>query len=413
MTCINRNIELKAKKLLEMFPVIVILGARQVGKTTFSKQIGLGWKYIDLEDQNTFENVTRDLSFFLSQYPRNVIFDESQECPNLFKVLRGVIDSNRTEKGRFILTGSSSPELGYRISETLAGRVGILELGTLKANEYYSKPLSNFYNFFYEKCSVQSIKNIIPEIKLLPVSAMQKVWLKGGYPEPVLQDNQDFYNQWMENYRDTYINRDIGKLFPRLNKFAYRRFLSILVKLSGTIINKRDIARAVEVSEGTIREYITIAEGTFLWKSLPSLERNIIKSIIKMPKGYIRDPGLLHYLLRIYSFDELFEHPVVGASFEGFVIEEIIKGLQSTFITNWQGSYYRTRSGAEIDLILEGAFGTLPIEIKQGFITSKKQLNSLTKFIEEHNIPVGMIINQSEMVEWLTPKIVQIPIGCL
>lgn len=215
----------------------------------------------------------------------------------------------------------------------------------------------------------------------------------------------------MESYRDTYINRDIARLFPRLNKIAYRRFLTILSKLSGTIINKRDLGRAIEVTEGTVKDYLKIVEGTFLWRALPSFERNIIKSIIKMPKGYIRDTGLLHYLIRIKSFEELFEDPLVGFSFGAFVVEELIKGLQATSATNWEPYYYRTRNGAEIDLILDGFFGLLPIEIKYGTSVHLKQITALIQFVEEHNLPLGMVINQSESVEWITPKIVQIPVG--
>ena len=159
------------------------------------------------------------------------------------------------------------------------------------------------------------------------------------------------------------------------------------------------------------KNILKIVEGTFLWRSLPSFERNIIKSVIKMPKGYIRDTGLLHYLTRIGSFEELFEDPLVGISFEGFVVEELLKGLQATLVTNWQPYYYRTKNGAEIDLILDGSFGLLPIEIKYGTSVRLKQLTALSQFIEEHQLPLGIVINQSESIEWITPKIVQIPVG--
>ena len=410
MTGVNRNFEHKAKKTLEMFPVLAILGARQVGKTTLAKTLGAGWKYLDLENPDDYDLITRDPTFFFQQYPRNVIIDEAQMYPELFSVLRGVIDAQRTEKGRFILTGSSSPELLSQISETLAGRIGLLELGTLKANEYYQKPLSPFYELFSETLNP---KNLISGPAPLSNEEVQLLWLKGGYPEPLLMQDDLFYAQWMENYRDTYINRDIAKLFPRLNKVAYRRFLTILSKLSSTIINKQDVGKALEVSQVTVKEYIAIAEGTFLWRSLPSFERNIIKSVIKMPKGYIRDTGLLHYLTRINSLENLMTDPLVGHSFESFVIEEILKGLEATFTTNWQPYYYRTRNGAEIDLLLDGPFGLLPIEIKYGTSVRLKQLTALSEFIQEHNLPFGMVINQSASVEWLTPKIVQIPVGWL
>ena len=137
------------------------------------------------------------------------------------------------------------------------------------------------------------------------------------------------------------------------------------------------------------------------------------KTVVKMPKGYIRDTGLLHHSLRIDTLDKLYKHPAVGLSFESFVIEEIIKGLQALPITNWEVHYYRTRAGAEIDLLVEGLFGLLPIEIKYGSTVSKSQLQSLTRFIEEHDLPFGLIINQSQAPEWLTPHIYQLPIGWL
>ena len=254
MNDIRRNLEYKSKKLLEMFPVLAILGARQVGKTTLAKNLISGWKYIDLEDPDDFDLINRNPKLFFKQYPRHVIIDEAQNYPELFSILRGIIDQHRSEKSRFIITGSSSPELLSQVSETLAGRIGLIELGTLKANEYYQKPLSPFYDLFSQKLSPA---HIISGPAPLSTFEMQTLWFKGGYPEPLLEGSSTFYQQWMDNYRNTYINRDIAKLFPRLNKIAYRRFLTILSKLSGTIINKRDLARALEVTEGTVREYIS------------------------------------------------------------------------------------------------------------------------------------------------------------
>ncbi len=410
MSGIKRNIQEKVLKLLGMFPVVLILGARQVGKTTFCKQLVPQWKYFDLEKPDDFELISRNPVLFFEYYPMNIVFDEAQEYPEIFRVLRGIIDNNPNQNGRYIITGSSSPELLQHTSETLAGRIGIIELGTLKANEYYNQPLSDFYQLFSNKLEKSTIISGSPPLSTLQMTTL---WFKGGYPKPLLSNDIEYHAQWMENYRNTYINRDIAKLFPRLNRFAFQRFLSILCKLSGTILNRSDVARAIETSEKTVKEYITIAEETFLWRSLPSFEKNVIKSIIKMPKGYIRDSGLLHYLVHIHSFDELLLDPLVGNSFEAFVIEELLKGLQATFVTNWNAHYYRTRKGAEIDLILEGPFGTLPIEIKFGTSIRLKQITALIQFVKEFNLPLGLVINQSERVEWITENIVQIPIGWL
>jgi predicted AAA+ superfamily ATPase len=407
---LKRNIFSKAQELLEQFPVVAVLGARQVGKTTLAKELAPDWRYIDLEYPDDINLIEPDPGFFFKQFPAHIIIDEAQILPELFPVLRSVIDADREQKGRFILTGSSSPDLLTSISETLAGRIAIIELGTFKANELYQQPLSPFYQIFIHKLN----KEKLPRGKApLNINQMQDIWLNGGYPEPVLSPNEAFYDQWMENYRDTYINRDLALMFPRLNKVAYRRFLTMLSQLSGTILNKRDLARAIEVNEKTISEYVDIASGTYLWRPLNSYEKNIEKAVIKMPKGYIRDTGLLHYLLKIQDQDDLLHHPQVGHSFEGFVVEEICKGLSSLMLTNWDVHFYRTRNKAEIDLIIDGSFGVLPIEIKQGQRIEPKQLTTLTAFIKEHNLAFGMIVNQSSEALWLTDCIYQLPVGWL
>ena len=244
----------------------------------------------------------------------------------------------------------------------------------------------------------------------LSTEAITTSWLKGGYPEPLQHSATEPYALWMENYQQTYVYRDIAKLFPRLNKITYQRFLSMLSKLSSTIMNKAELARALEVSEPTIKEYLSTAEGTFLWRQLPSYERNVKKSVIKMPKGHLRDSGLTHYLLKISDLTALYGDPAIGHSFEGFVIEELIKGLQATTVTNWEIYYYRTRNGAEIDLIIAGPFGILPIEIKYGQKINFHQLKAIQNFIVERDLPFGIVINQAKNAEWLTPRLFQLPV---
>lgn len=166
------------------------------------------------------------------------------------------------------------------------------------------------------------------------------------------------------------------------------------------------------MSQPTISDYLDIADGTFLWRKLPSFEKNSLKQIIKMPHGHIRDSGLLHHLLRSDSLENLQNDPMAGFSFEAFVIEEIIKGLQDAHLRDVNAYYYRTRSGAEIDLILEGQFGILPIEIKYGISVSHQQLRTLSEFVINNKLPFGILVNQAEEIRWLTDHIVQVPIGC-
>jgi uncharacterized protein len=406
---LTRNLQAKIRTRLTQFPIIALLGARQTGKTTLSKLVAPDWKYVDMEDADDYEYLSRDLKFFFKQHSTHVIFDEAQEYPELFRTLRGVVDQQREKKGRFIITGSSSPELLSAISESLAGRIAIINVGTLKANEIYKKPLSPFYQLFESKIAKQNLPTTPPP---LSIQEIQSAWFSGGYPEPVLED-KDTYLAWMDYYRDTYVNRDIARLFPKLNRTAYRRFFQMLCQLSGTILNKRDIGRAIEVNEKTVSEYIDIAAGTYIWRRLPSYEKNIEKSVIKMPKGYLRDAGLTHHMLRLYDFDELLYHPSVSRSFEAFVVEEICKGIESTNTTNWQPFYYRTKNKAEIDLIIDGTFGVLPIEIKQGIKVQKRDLITMTRFIAEQRLDFGLVINQSTEPKWLTEHIYQLPAGWL
>ncbi len=242
---------------------------------------------------------------------------------------------------------------------------------------------------------------------------VHQAWLTGGYPEPVLRQDAMFQEFWMAEYQKTYLFRDVAKLFPRLNHQAYQRFLSILGRLSGTIVNKSDLARSIEISEPTIKDYLQIAEGTFLWRSIPGFDAHPLRQVVKMPKGHFRDSGLLNYLLRIRTLDDLFNHPHVGHLFESFVIEQIINHLNTLPITNWRPYYYRTKHGAEIDLILEGHFKMLPIEIKLGQTVTQKQLLTLKAFLKENNLPLGMVINQADDIDMLAENIIQVPVQFL
>jgi len=413
MTGIKRNLEEKINKLLTFFPAVIILGVRQGGKTTLAKQLKPNWKYFDMEKASDFDLVTRDFDFFFRENPGQLIIDEAQQAPEIFRELRGVIDSNREHKGRFILTGSSSFDLLKNVSESLAGRVAIVELGALKFNEFYRKPLSPFYKMFdtpLSSSTLDYLKSLQVEISH---TGVMDVFLKGGYPEPALNGDDEFRQAWMENYFQAYAQRDIRILFPRLDISKYRRFIMMLSSLSGTIINRSELGRSLETSEVTVKEYMDIAHGSYLWRNVPSFEKSVTKSILKMPKGIFRDSGLLHFLQKIRNNDQLMVYPRVGLNFEVFIIEEIIKGLEATMLIGWEYFYYRTRNGAEVDMIIQGDFGVLPIEIKFGLHTDRNQLASLRKFIAENNLPLAIVINNSEEVAMLADGIIQIPVGLL
>ena len=411
MTDIRRNLEDQINHLLSLFPVVMLVGARQTGKTTLSKMGRSEWHYFDLENASDYDFINRDYNFFFKEYPNHIIFDEAQEMPELFRQLRGFIDANRKQTGRFIITGSSSPDLLEQASDSLAGRVAILEIGTLKMNEHRQQALPPIYKIFEQALNEDSL-DYIKSLEC-PIDDVIPYFLRGGYPEPTLMEDDYAYNIWMENYYRTYVNRDVKKLFPRLDAIRYRRFVAMLSSLSGTIINKAQLGRSVDVSEVTIRDYLDIADKTFFWRTIPSYETSKSKSTVKMPKGIVRDSGINHYLTGINSRETLLRSAQVGHNFESFIIEEIIKGIQASKVTRWDYYYYRTKNGAEIDLILEGSFGLLPIEIKFGQKTTLKQLSSLQQFVKRHELPLGVVINNGTEVRQLSENIIQIPAGCL
>ena len=378
MTYIKRNVEKVIRKFLSFFPVVLIIGSRQAGKTTLARECVPDWEYFDLEKGKDFDYISRDPDFFFREHNDRVVIDEAQEYPQLFKELRSVVDSDRQKKGRFLLSGSSSPALLKNVSETLAGRVGVVELGTLKVNEALRTPLPDFYKVFGKPLHYEDDFSFLRKLACPQVDIWQR-FLTGGYPEIVMSTDKEFHQAWMENYYQLYINRDIKRLFPRIDSIKYRRFIEMLSSLSGTVINKAQLGRAIDCSEVAVRDYLEIVDKTFLWRRIPSYEKSKAKSVIKMPKGIFRDIGLAQYLTGIETKDRLIRHPTVALNFESFVIEELIKGVQALGSIRFNYYYYRTRGGAEIDFILEGAFGVLPFEIKLGTTTTLKQLTSLAK----------------------------------
>ncbi len=405
----HRNIERKINELLGFFPVVILLGVRQCGKTTLAKMLRPNWRYFDLERGKDFDFVSRDFDFFIKEYPHSIIIDEAQRYPALFQELRGVIDKDRQRKNRFLLTGSSSLELVKNVSESLAGRVGLVELGTFKSNESFALALPDFYNIFTERLS-HSTKDFLKNLKpIISYDQLMESFLKGGYPEPTLTRGNRFYNAWMENYFQTYVQRDIRSLFPRLELIKYQRFVSMLSALSGTIINRSQVGRSLDISEKSIRDYLEIAEGSYVWRNIPSYEGSVSKSVVKMPKGNFRDSGLANFIQGINSRDQLFNYPNVGTCFEAFISEEIIKGIQATDAVNWNYYYFRTKNGAEIDMILEGQFGTLPIEIKLGSGIKQRQIQTLKSFVYNNDLPLGIVINNSDSIEMIADRIIQIP----
>ena len=413
MDYLPRNLLPKVERLLKNFPAVAILGVRQCGKSTLAKMVGKNWKLMDLENPAHRETLRSDPMLFFQENPERVIFDEVQMEPELFAVLRSVIDQNRHQNGRFILSGSSSFELNKNISESLAGRIAIVECSPMKMNELKGESLSNFYGIFERKISKKDLEVLK---RLVPTKTIQEVkhfLLKGGYPQPLIKNDPRYHRDWMENYFSTYINRDMRALFPAMDILKYRRVIKMLSRLSGTILNKSEIARSAETSEKSVRDYLEIVSGTFFWRTLPAYKTSKIKTTLSSPKGHYRDSGLLFYLQNVFSQEELDCYPGLGNAYESFIVEEILRGIQSVNGVNLAPWHFRTKAGAEIDLILEGSFGLLPVEIKYRSHVKKSELATMQNFIKLHKLPYGLVVSNCQTPSLVGDNIVQIPVGCL
>lgn len=393
---------------LKMFPCVIITGVRQCGKTTLLHELPEKWKIFDLEKSSDYEVVSRDPELFLRLNSSFTAIDEGQILPSLFPALRVAIDADREKCGRFVITGSSSPALLKSVSESLAGRVAVLELAPFSANEAYGTGLSKFFELILSGAGIEDLrKKLVP---LLSIGDIHQYWLKGGYPEPVLKSrgNKRFFNLWMQNYFQSYLNLDVMRLFPGLNAQKYRLFLQMLANLSGSIINYSEVARAVGVSQPTIRDYFNIADGTFIWRHISPYEKDACKRIVKHPKGFLRDSGLLHFMLHINSVNDLAAHPSMGRSWESMVTENIIRGFNAIG-ASFEYYYYRTGAGAEIDLLLDGEFGLLPVEIKYSQSVSARDLRALKDFVRERKCRLGIVINNDENIKLYDKNLIGIP----
>lgn len=396
-------------ELLGLFPCVAIVGVRQCGKTTLLKELLPGWKILDLEKLADLDAVARDPDLFLRLNPDRIAIDECQLLPAMFAALRVGIDSDRARPGQFVITGSSSPELLAAISESLAGRVALIEMGSLSLAEAHELPPAPLYRLIEDRAPIVELAELLPRLSLDQIG---NYWMRGGYPEPWLKNTSRFRKLWMQNYLQTYLDRDLPRLFPALDRQKFRLFVQMLAQLSGSIINYSEVARALGVSQPTARDYFHIAHGTFLWRHLPAYEKDATKRVVKHPKGYLRDSGLLHYLLHLRDRDELMAHPRMGQSWESMVIETLLRGLAAAGVDH-RAYHYRTGAGAEIDLVLEGEFGLLPVEIKHTQHVDARSLRALRDFVAERGCRYGIVINNDETPRRIDEKIICLPCAAL
>jgi predicted AAA+ superfamily ATPase len=335
---IPRRLLPKLNEALAEAPAVGLLGPRQAGKTTLALEVAKGRAavYLDLESERDRAKLAEPELYLRQHEDKLVILDEIQRTPQLFRSLRGLIDAGRRRgrgKGRFLVLGSASIDLLRQSSESLAGRIRYLELGPIDAGEAGSRRLD-------------------------------ALWLRGGFPDSLLADSDAASLRWRMDFIRTYLERDIPQLGPRIPAETLRRFWTMLAHQQGGLLNAAALARALGVDGKTVAAYLDLLVDLLLVRRLPPWHGNVKKRLVKAPKVYVRDSGLVHALLGVGDREALLGHPVAGASWEGLAVESMIAAAPG----GTEPYFFRTSAGAEIDLLLKlpGRRKPWAIEVKRG-----------------------------------------------
>lgn len=362
------------QRLARQFPAVVILGPRQAGKTTLASLAFPQLPRLDCEDAPTADLLRREARHAIAARERGgLVLDEVQAVPQVFSALRGLIDAERSRNGRFVLLGSANPGLVRGVSESLAGRAAILDLSPLAACEAGAGT---------------------------PACGWRELWLKGGFPDALRGD----HTAWWQAYLRTVLERDLPQYGVRADPVFMRRLLTMLAHAQGGLANASQLGAALGVSFQTVQRHLDVLESIFLLRRLPPYFRNVGKRLVKAPKLYLRDTGLLHYLLGIHTHDQLESHPVRGASWETFVLEDILR-REAFAYPGSNAFFWRTAAGAEADLVLERSGATVVVEIKTAHAGSGRQLRVLREALADIGARRAWIVDQGRGIERLDEAI--------
>ncbi len=363
---IKRTLSDKLISLSRKFPVVSIIGPRQSGKTTLTRMVFKDYDYSNLEEPEEREFALSDPKGFLKRFKEGVILDEIQRAPLLLSYIQGIVDKNSLP-GRFVLTGSQQLYVMEKVSQTLAGRTAIVILLPFSLNELLGEP------------SIDPRKiHILPDKREKPSFELEKIIYQGFYPR--IHDQKLDPQDWLSAYYQTYVERDVRDIANIGNLETFQRFIRLCAGRNGQLLNYSSLAEDCGISHTTARQWISILQAGFIVHLLPPHHANFSKRVIKSPKLYFLDTGLLCYLLRIREPEDIITHAMKGAIFETFVISELYKAFTH------RGEipplyFWRDRTGHEVDVVIETGKNLIPVEIKSGETIDPSLLDGLRYFI--------------------------------
>ena len=348
---ITRFIETTVRERLSAMPAVVLLGPRQVGKTTLARKIAASWPgtalYLDMERPADRLRLDDADSYLRAQQGKLVVIDEIHRVPHLFEILRGIVDDWRAaglRHGHFLLLGSASLDLMQQASETLAGRVAYIDIPPITAIDLRHSAIAALHH--------------------------DTLWLRGGFPDSLLADSDATSLNWRRDFIRSYLERDVPMFAPRLPAVSIGRLWTMLAHSQGEMLAQSRLAQALGVSVPAVARYLDLLVQLQLVRLLPPWHQNAGKRLVKTPKTYVRDSGLVHALLELQDLDHVLGHPVAGHSYEGMVLETLIAAAGAPYSAH----FYRTQDGAEIDLVLaSGNRPEIAVEVKRSSAPSPQK----------------------------------------
>lgn len=413
-----RFIEEKIDKLFEAFPIISLIGPRQCGKSTllehYSRNSGSKWKYFNLDFREIRNRIQADPRLFMKDLDSNVIIDEAQKVPDLFHALKALVDSKFSHK--IIISGSTNYLMLDSVTESMSGRVGILEMLPFSLAEALELKSNKIIERFFSAKDINQLKLNLKEIPELDDRQIINFIFKGGFPKIHEIKSEEAMSAWFDSYLTTYIDKDVRDIANISDLENFQNLYKLLAYQITNLLNFSNIANDIGLESKTIKKYFSLLEATYHYKKVYSFRQDFKEKITKTPKVFSIDTGMMNYLINNYDKERMLSSGYWSRMLENWIFTELYK--QISFLNRKKEiNFYRTRNDSEIDFILSEGKTLIPIEVKSGTQVKPMQLRALKTFINDYScnfhIPFGIVFHRTDTIYSLAENILALPLYCL